>query len=404
MLIILAWKNIWRKKKRSLIIVAAIAFGLWGGLFSDATMMGMAESMVETAISRDLGHVQIHNPAYDKDMDIRNYIADAGEVLARGRKVPGVRAAATRAIVTGIAASPTSSYGVRITAIIPEETAEITDINTSIIEGVYFEEGRKNQILIGRKLATRLNLRLRSKVVLSFQDLNGNIAYIACRVTGIFKTSSTAFDETSVFIHQDDLFRTLEGPPVFHELVFRADNAEMIDSVKAAMVRAFPDLLVESWADLAPELAYMTDISGLYSYIFVAIILFALLFGITNTMLMSVVDRVREFGVLLAIGMKRGRIFMMIIFETLFLSFTGALAGIAISLASIAWYGNHGIDLSSISTSLESFGMSTMLYPFLPVTMYVVLTIMIVITANIAALIPALKAIRLVPSEAIRNY
>lgn len=404
MLIILAWKNIWRKKKRSLIIVAAIAFGLWGGLFSDATMMGMAESMVETAISRDLGHVQIHNPAYDKDMDIRNYIADAGEVLARGRKVPGVRAAATRAIVTGIAASPTSSYGVRITAIIPEETAEITDINTSIIEGVYFEEGRKNQILIGRKLATRLNLRLRSKVVLSFQDLNGNIAYIACRVTGIFKTSSTAFDETSVFIHQDDLFRTLEGPPVFHELVFRADNAEMIDSVKAAMVKAFPDLLVESWADLAPELAYMTDISGLYSYIFVAIILFALLFGITNTMLMSVVDRVREFGVLLAIGMKRGRIFMMIIFETLFLSFTGALAGIAISLASIAWYGNHGIDLSSISTSLESFGMSTMLYPFLPVTMYVVLTIMIVITANIAALIPALKAIRLVPSEAIRNY
>ena len=404
MLIVLAWKNIWRKKKRSLIIVAAIAFGLWGGLFSDAIMMGMAESMVETAISRDLGHIQIHNPAYDKDSDIRNYIPDGGTVLNTGRRVPGVRAAASRAIVMGIAASPTSSYGVRITAIIPDETAEITDINTSMIEGVYFESDRKNQIIIGRKLASRLNLKLRSKVVLSFQDLDGNITYMACRVTGIFKTASTPFDESSVFIHQDDLFRVLQSQPVFHEIVFRAQNAEMIDSVKAALVATFPDLLVESWTDLAPELAYMADITGIYSYIFVAIILFALLFGITNTMLMSVVDRIREFGVLLAIGMKRGRIFFMIVFETIFLSFSGAIAGIAIGLLSIAYYGKNGIDLSSISTSLESFGSSTMLYPFLPVTMYLVLTIMIVITANIAALIPALKAIRLVPSEAIRNY
>ena len=404
MLIVLAWKNVWRKKKRSLIIVAAIAFGLWGGLFSDAIMMGMAESMVETAIGRDLGHVQIHKPGYDKDRDVRNFIPMGEKVLRACREINNVKSAAGRTIVMGIAASPASSFGVQITGIIPQETAAITDINTQITEGEYFSAGKKNQILIGRKLATRLNLNIRSKVVLSFQDLKGNIAYIACRVIGIFKTSSTPFDESHVFVQQEDLFRIMESDPVYHEIVIRAENSEVIDSVKYAIAAAFPDLQVESWVDLAPELAYMADITGLYSYIFVGIILFALLFGITNTMLMSVVDRIREFGVLLAIGMKRGRIFVMIVIETLFLSFTGAVCGVVIGLISIAYYGDNGIDLSSISTSLESMGMSTMLHPYLPFTMYVVLTIMIVITANIAALIPALKAIRLVPSEAIRNY
>lgn len=119
---------------------------------------------------------------------------------------------------------------------------------------------------------------------------------------------------------------------------------------------------------------------------------------------MSVVDRIRELGMLIAIGMKKGKVFIMIIMETVLLSLTGGFCGIGIGILTIAYYGNSGIDLSAIATSLESFGASTMLYPFLPVAMYLILTIMIVFAANIAALLPAWKAMHLVPSEAIRNY
>ena len=404
MLISLAWKNIWRNKKRSLIIISAITFGLWGGLFSSAIMVGMMESMVETSISRDLSHIQIHKIDYEKDKDILNFIPDGMGVLENVRLVTGVQAAAGRTKIMGMAASPSSSYGVVITGIIPEDSKQVTDVYSKVFEGTYFESEKKNQIIIGKKLAARLNLKLRSKIILSFQNLEGGIAYIACRVVGIFKTSSSLFDEMNVFVRQPDLFRILESDPIIHEIAIRAQTVENIDLIKGQLQSSFTNLQIESWADIAPELAYISQTTGIYMYIFVGIIIFALLFGITNTMLMSVVDRIRELGVLIAIGMKKSKVFIMIVLEALLLSLTGGLCGIAIGILTIAYYGNVGIDLTAISVSLESFGATAILYPFLPAIMYVVLTIMIIIAANIAALLPAWKATHLVPSEAIRSY
>ena len=404
MLVALAWKNIWRNKKRSLIIILAISFGLWGGLFFDAVMMGSVESMVETAISRNLSHIQIHKKDYDKDKDIRNFIPKGTDIAESIRRMPGVEAVSGRTLIYGMAASPASSFGVLINGINPEDAVRVTDIHEQITEGDYFGSTRRNQIVIGRKLAERLNLSLHGKVVLSFQDLEGNITYIACRVTGLYKTNSTQFDEANVFVLQSDLFRILGSEPIVHEIAVRVTNTEKLDAVVAGIKNKFPDLVTERWDEIAPELAYLNDTTMIYSYFFVGIILFALLFGIMNTMLMSVVDRVRELGMLMAIGMKKGRVFMMILFETIMLSLTGGVAGTVVSVATIAYYNHSGIDLSAIATSLESFGMSTMLYPFLPAAMYIILTIMILFTANIAALMPAWKAVHLIPSEAIRNY
>lgn len=404
MLLSLAWKNIWRNKKRSFIIIAAITFGLWGGLFSSAIMVGMMESMVETAISRNLSHMQIHSVQYDKEKDVRNYIPDGMAVLERTHTIPGVEAAAGRTKIIGMAASPTSSYGVEIVGIKAEDSRQVTDVYSKIIEGNYFDSSRRNPILVGKKLAERLNLKLHSKVVLSFQNLEGGIAYIACRIVGIFKTNSSQFDEMNVYVKQTDLFRILETDPIIHEIAIRIEAVEQVEQVKAQLQVVLSSLLVESWIDLAPELAYISESTGTYMYIFVGIILFALLFGITNTMLMSVVDRIRELGILIAIGMRKSKVFIMIVLEAVLLSLTGGICGIGVGIITIAYYGNTGIDLTAISVSLESFGATAILYPFLPVTMYVVLTIMIVIAANIAALLPAWKATHLVPSEAIRTY
>jgi ABC-type lipoprotein release transport system permease subunit len=404
MLIALAWKNIWRNKKRSAIIIAAITFGLWGGLFSSAIMVGMMESMVETAISRNLSHLQVHKINYDKDRDVRNYLPDGPRVLKKIRGLKGIEAAEGRTLVSGMAASPTSSYGTEITGVVPEDSKKISDIHSKIVEGTFFESARSNQIVIGIKLAERLNLKLNSKIVLSFQDLEGGIAYIACRIVGLFKTNSSQFDEMTVYVRQSDLFRILNTDPVIHEIAVRINKIDEMNIVKSRLQTAFTDLQVEDWKDLAPELAYLSQNAGIYMYLFVGIILFALLFGITNTMLMSVIDRIRELGVLIAIGMKKSRVFVMIVLEAVFLSLTGGLCGIGIGMLSISYFGNSGIDLTAISVSLESFGASAVLYPFLPVTTYIFLTIMIIVAANIAAFLPAWKATHLVPSEAIRTY
>jgi putative ABC transport system permease protein len=404
MILALAWKNIWRNKKRSLIITVAIAFGLWGGLFSGAVMMGMVESVVETAINRDLSHIQIHKMDYSKDKEIVNYIPGSMHVLENLKKIDNVKAVSGRTLIDGMISSPTSSFGTKIIGINPEDAIKVTDIHQSLVEGKYFGEKYRNQIIVGKKLTERLDLKLRSKVVLSFQNLEGEITYIACRIVGIYKTASTLFDESNVYVQQKDLFRVLNTEPVFHEIAIRVDNSEQIVPVANLIKSKYASLEIKTWSQLAPEVAFLSETTEIYTYVFVAIILLALLFGITNTMLMSVVDRIREFGVLLAIGMKKGRVFVMIVLETLLLSLTGGIVGTLISVICIAYFGGTGMDLSAIAASLESFGASTMLYPFLPMTMYVLLTIMIIIAANIASLLPAWKAMHLVPSEAIRIY
>jgi len=404
MILSLAWKNIWRNKKRSLIITIAISFGLWGGLFSGAVMMGMIESVVETAINRDLSHIQVHNADYSQEKDIMNYIPGGIHVMENIKRIEKVEAVSGRILIEGMISSPTSSFGTKIRGINPENAVMVTDINQNIWEGNYFGAKYRNQIIVGKKLAERLNLKVRSKIVLSFQNLNGEITYIACRIVGIFKTASTLFDESNVYVDQKDLFRILETEPIIHEIAIKVETTDLIEPTSEIIKSKYESLDIQTWQELAPEIAYLSETTEIYTYVFVAIILLALLFGITNTMLMSVVDRIREFGVLLAIGMKKGRVFVMIVLETIFLSFTGGLIGTLISILSIAYFSGTGIDLSAIAASMESFGATTMLYPFLPLAMYIILTVMIIITANIAALLPAWKAMHLVPSEAIRTY
>jgi len=171
MILSLAWKNIWRNKKRSLIITAAIAFGLWGGLFSDAVMMGMIESIVETAINRDLSHIQIHTDTYSQNRIVTNFIPDGVKILNDLSHIKNIEAVSGRTLIEGMISSPTSSFGTKIIGINPEQAKAVTDIHKSLSEGGFFNAKYKNQIIVGKKLTERLNIKIRSKVVLSFQNL-----------------------------------------------------------------------------------------------------------------------------------------------------------------------------------------------------------------------------------------
>jgi putative ABC transport system permease protein len=404
MLISLAWKNIWRNKKRSSIIIVAIAFGMWGGLLSGALMMGMGESIVNTAIDRDLSHIQIHEKNFLVEKELTNFIPNAQDVMTQIKSMNGVTAVSGRTLIEGMASSPNSSYGVKIVGINSGNAKMVTNINEKIVEGCYFETDYKNQMVIGQKLAKRLNLKLHSKMVLSFQGLDGSIVYIACRIVGIYKSESAMFDEMNVFVEQTDLFRVLNTEPIIHEIAIRTESSKVMPITDEALKAKFPNLAVQSWKEIAPEIAFLSVTMENFTYLFVAIILFALLFGITNTMLMSVVDRIRELGVLIAVGMKKAKVAMMILLETIFLSITGGFLGILMGGLSILYFSFSGINLSAFSSSVESFGTSAILYPFLPAVMYITLTIMIIFAANIAALMPAWKAIHIHPSEAIRTY
>ena len=404
MLLSLAWKNVWRNKKRSFIILTAIALGLWSGLFAAAAMYGMWDSTVNSAIDRDLGHIQIHSKAFEKEKMVENFIPNGNHILSEVKKTPGVKSVSSRTIIEGMASSAATSWGVSINGINPGEEADVTNINKQLVGGNYFDNDKKNQIVISQKLADKLGIKLKSKMVLSFQALDGNLIYAAFRVTGIFKTESSIFDAVNVFVKQNDLFKVMGSKPIIHEITIRTESIQTLNGVLNNLKKKFSNLDVQSWETLAPELSLSFKSIELELNIFLGIILFALLFGITNTMLMSVMDRVRELGVLMAVGMKRIRLFILIIIETILLSITGGIAGIIFGTLTIIYFSSKGINLSLFAQGLSSYGIGSMLYPSLPFSTYPTLTLMIIFTAIFSAVYPAIKAIRLNPSEAIRTY
>jgi putative ABC transport system permease protein len=402
MLPLIAWRNIWRNKRRSIIMITAIALGLWGGLFAVGIFTGMYDAMVSTAIDRNLTHIQLHVKGFREQRLITMAISHPDAISDAIRGIPGVKAVSARTVIDGMAASPTSSVGVNIVGVDPNAERQATAIARRVVEGDFFESAERLPVVIGRKLAEKLSLKLRAKLVLSFQGPDGAIQYGAFRIAGIFDTESTAFDGGTVFVRQRDLAGLIDTVLV-HEIAVRLTTNDSLEAVSRILASRYPDLQVETWKDLAPELK-LTETADLTMSIFLGIILLALVFGITNTMLMSVMDRVREFGVLMAVGMKRRRVFGMIVLETLFLSITGSAAGVGLGAASVAWTARSGINLAWFSEGLSLYGISSMLYPAVHSVMYATLGVMVIVAACAAALYPALKAIRLRPASAIATF
>jgi ABC-type lipoprotein release transport system permease subunit len=404
MLLALAWKNIWRNKKRSLIILTAIALGLWSGLFSVAISIGVWEATINTTIDRNLSHIQIHTKEFKDESLISNYIPDGNSIVDEINRDERVKQVSGRVLIEGMASSTTSSGGVNIIGINPEQESQVTTIPTYITEGSFFETKKRNPIVVGHKLADKLGLKLGSKVVLTFQNVDTILTYAAFRIVGIFKTESSIFDQTNLFVRKSDIYPIMESEPIVSEIAIRLNSSDDLDSVYSKINQSHPALMVETWKQLAPELEFTYEMLILELEIFLGIILAALLFGITNTMLMSVMDRVREFGVLMAVGMKRIRVFMLIIFETFILSIFGGLIGMALGALTIWHLSDKGIDLSIFAEGLNAWGMPTQMYPVLPIYFYFVLVVMIIATAIIAAIYPSIKTIKLRPAEAIRTY
>jgi ABC-type lipoprotein release transport system permease subunit len=280
----------------------------------------------------------------------------------------------------------------------------VTSIAGHLTKGSYFDGGKSHRAVIGEELARKLGAGLRSKIVLGTQDGDGDIAAASVRVVGIFRTESTGFDETSVFILREDLENLIGVSDLVHEVAIVLKDPDQLDPGVASLKESFPSYAVESWKVLAPELGYMNDFIGLYLEIFLAIIIFAMLFGITNTMLMSVLDRIREFGILTAIGMKGGKVFLMIMLESMVLTLTGALVGIGSGAGTVALLGETGIDLTLFAEGMRRYGYVEQFYPVMPLVFYQQIVLWVILAAVLASLYPAWKAIRLDPAQAVRTY
>jgi len=401
LLIQIAWRNVWRQKIRSLVVIIAVALGLFAGVFASAFVEGMMRQKIDSVIRLEMSHFQVHRPGFRDDMRANLFIEDVSALRQALKDEQAVEGVSERLLVMSMLGSANATGGITLMGVDPDAEATVTDLHTKVEEGEYLPANKRLPILISQEMAEKYKAHLRSKLVLTLQDVNGDMTAGAFRVVGIYNSGNNLFDEQHAFVRKEDL-RQLIGIPVgVHEVAVLLNSHELAEPMATQFQQIFPNLEVLSWMDLASGMRYLVEAFGAYLYIIVGIILTALLFSIVNTMLMAVLERVRELGMLMAIGMNKFRVFGMIMLETIFLAMIGGPLGLLLSWAAVAYFGKYGINLSG--AAYGEMGFATIIYPYLDASSYWNVTVMVIVMAVVAAIFPAKKALSLKPAEAIRK-
>jgi len=403
MIMLMAWRNIWRNKSRSIIIMFSITLGLLSALSVVSIYKGMMRARVRTVIDKEVGHLQVHHPRFKEDY-LAGFILSENTGLENIKKMPQVKATTSRVVTTGMLSTTTGSAGVTIYGVVPDEEKRISQLDRTIIDGSYFPAEIRDPILIGKKLAKKMKLKVRSKLVLMFTDSTNTMVSAAFRVAAIYESENSTLDERSVYVTREALDKLLNIGTATHEWVVLLHRDEDLDRMTSLIKNMLPTLQIERWEDLSPETELMVDTVNQYSYIILIIIMLALAFGIVNTMLMAIMERTRELGMLLALGMDKLKIFFLILAETIFLTTAGCPFGLLISWLLIDYFNHKGIDLSVFGDEMmSSFGFSKYVYPEFPFDKVIGMLLIVVATALLSSLLPAIKALRLSPVDALRK-
>jgi len=250
-----------------------------------------------------------------------------------------------------------------------------------------------------------IEFKSRASLIISFQNEKGEITGDKFRITGIYKTGNRMFDEMSVFVNKKDLV-SLTGYNIneAHEIAILLKNRDDADEFAKKIKEKFPDLEIKTWKEVDPMLVMLAEYMVIYNYFLIALILAALSFGIINTMLMAIMERTKELGMLAAIGMNRKKIFSMIMVETVFLTITGAVVGLIANFLIISKLSETGIDLTKqMGEAMEAIGFDSKIYPDMGLDYYIGITLLVIFAAILSSIYPAIKAIKLNPAEAVRT-
>ncbi len=399
----LAWRNVWRNPRRTAVILIAVIIGVWSMILLNAISRGFLENLVDNGISTLTGHIQILAPLYHQDPVVENSI-EKPEPIERvlETSLPPGSTWAPRVSVGAIVGNARHSTGVTLVGIVPDREAKLSFIGRSVNQGKYLEEDDDEGILMGEALLKDFETRLGHKLVLMAQGTDREISSRAFRIRGTFRAELEATEKQYVFITLPAAQNMLKLGTAVSQFSVLLPKSRMAERVAADLKRELPKgAEVWTWQELLPMVkAYMRLMDG-FMYIWNVVVFVAMGFGLVNTVLMAVYERMREFGLLKALGMRPSRILKDVVIEGLYLLCIGAVAGNIIGFVSVWVLGRTGIDLSALAAGSEYFGMSTVIYPALAAKDVVVADLTVLALGILVSMYPALKASRFRPVEAL---
>jgi len=410
----LAWRNLWRNPRRTLIAMAAIGFGYVMLLFVACLMAGLRQQMIESGTGLVLSDIEVHAPAYYPNRSIQQTLGErkgtnVSALLAAIAADRRVYAVTPRMYSYGLVSAPHQSAGAEILGVVPNQEQKVTVLHTRIVKGSYLTEQIPKGIVMGDKLATTIGVEVGSEIVLLTQAADGSMGNDLYTIVGIFHTNLDDMDQGLVLMRLSSLQELLRLPPVrIHEVGIKLHDITEATTVARALEvqlnKALP-VRVRAWPELAPELADYVQFNRSVTFILFFIFFLLAIIGIVNTMLMAVIERTRELGMLMAVGMRPVQVVGLILAEAAGLAGASLVLGGAIGVPLLWYLQVHGLDLGGAigEFSLAGVVVGHQWYGRQDFLAYSQAALGLAVTALVSALYPALRAARFRPTEALRK-
>lgn len=401
----IAFRNIWRNPWRSALTSGATAFGLAAFLFLYAFTDGFFEQMIDNSTDFLTAHVQIEPQGYRDELSPGLYISQPENILSKLQQYPSMVAAAPRIQVESMISSPTKTEPLILTGVKPDMETQVTRLHNVIIKGEYLKANNKSDIVLGKKLVEKLDLRISEKVVVTTQLADGSLGSAAYRLVGVYQTNNEIFDRAYGFIGLQQAQSLLAMPNRISTIAIRLQKRDLSQStaINLDKILAGSQYKAKSWQQIMPVLVQMIDVTRLMFFVVLAIVFVVVAMGVTNTLFMSVMERTREFGVMLAMGTEPRLIVRMVVYESIVLGLIGIVLGIIMGWLLVLYY-SDGMDLSGFSGATSTIpGLTDIIYPVLIIDNIWLPTLILFITGVVAAFYPALRGARLSPVVAIRH-
>lgn len=406
----LAWRNIWRNPRRTLIILTAIFIGVASMILLSSLIRGMMEGMVNNAIDNLTGHIRIRHPDFRNDPAVENRIPDPGFLIKKIKPLlPGGSRVVERIRVEGVVNTSRENAGVVMVGVEPEKEKNCSFIGDAPLDGKFFTDNDKNGIVIGRALSEKLGSRINSKVVLMSQGTDGEIASRAFRIRGVYRSQMADTEKTFVFVPLRAVRKMLKLGDEATEIGITLPGDQMANMDLSPLTKSFSEslagqgVIVEDWRQMLPAMSAYLEMFDAFLYIWYVVVFVAMGFGIVNTVLMAVFERMREFGLLKALGMKPIRIFKMVVMETLFILAVGMGLGNLAALAGVYFLSGTGIDLTAFARGVEMWGISRVIIPVMAAGDLLIANLTVLILGLMVGIYPAVKAARFTPVETMRH-
>lgn len=399
----LAWRNLWRNYRRTLIMLLAITVGVWAMIFMTALLRGMVDNMVKTGIGALPGHVQIHATAYRDDPSVSHSLPAASRALLQVLNGAQVAAWSARVKVPAMISSEQDNRGITLLGVDPAGEIALGFDSTDIIEGRFLAGPDDRGIVIGKKLMQRLETRLGKRVVVMSQNPENDIADRGFRVVGVYQADLESREESFVYAGRDVIQAMLEMGTGVSEIAILGHDYRYPEALTSSIRNAVPaGHEVLSWLELDPYLSTMMQVMDGFVLVWMVVIFLALSFGLVNTLMMAVFERVREIGLMRALGMRPSAIIYEVLVESLMLLALGLLAGNVLAISTISWL-KDGIDVSSVSAGLEMMGVASVMYPVMEWPDLVLANVVVIGLGIITSLLPAWRAAQYRPVEALSS-